>query len=167
MGIYCLPGKLTVIWNFTSVKLGQIDRSEICIEVSFTSPEVMWTLIMKLPYTEVKFYPEVKFQTGMSSLRVSCKCALRRYQGVLGMEFRITWLLSKINTGWLDFLILQEKITSWACLEGSWLKLFFPWYVQLLIFNRSLFKALADKLLSRTTEKKRKCHLMIIHLTNH
>ena len=28
---------------------------EIFAEVSFTSPEVMWTLKMKLPYTEVKF----------------------------------------------------------------------------------------------------------------
>ena len=33
-------------------------------------------LIMKLPHTEVKFYPEVKSQTGLSSLRVSCKRAL-------------------------------------------------------------------------------------------
>ena len=32
----------------------------------------MWTLIMKLPHTEVKFYPEVKSQTDLSSLRVSC-----------------------------------------------------------------------------------------------
>ena len=32
---------------------------------------------MKLPYTEVKFYPEVKSQTGLSSLRVSCKRALK------------------------------------------------------------------------------------------
>ena len=42
-------------------------------EVSFTTPKVMWTLIMKLPHTEVKFYPEAKSQTGLSSLRVSCK----------------------------------------------------------------------------------------------
>ena len=54
---------------------GQFDRSEFCTEVSFTTPEVMWTLIMKLPHTEVKFYPEVKSQTGLSSLRVSCKRA--------------------------------------------------------------------------------------------
>ena len=51
-------------------------RFEICTEVSFTTPEVMWTLIMKLPHTEVKFYPEVKSQTSLSSLRVSCKRAL-------------------------------------------------------------------------------------------
>ena len=49
---------------------GQFDRSELCTEVSFTMPEVMWTLIMKLPHTEVKS------QTGLSSLRVSCKRAL-------------------------------------------------------------------------------------------
>ena len=49
---------------------GQFDRSEICIEVSFTPPEVIWTLIMKLPHTEVKFYPEVRSQTGLSSLQI-------------------------------------------------------------------------------------------------
>ena len=54
----------------------EIDRSEICTEVSFTSPELMWTLIMKLPYTEVKVYLEVKSQTGLSSLRDSCERAL-------------------------------------------------------------------------------------------
>ena len=34
---------------------------------------------MKLPHTEVKFYPEVKSQTGLSSLRVSCKRALKLF----------------------------------------------------------------------------------------
>ena len=38
--------------------------------------QFMWTLIMKLLYTEMKFYPEVKSETSLSSLRVSCKCAL-------------------------------------------------------------------------------------------
>ena len=32
---------------------------------------------MNLPHTEVKFYPEVKSQIGLSSLRISCKRALR------------------------------------------------------------------------------------------
>ena len=31
---------------------------------------------MKLPHNEVKFYPKVKSQTGLSSLWVSCKCAI-------------------------------------------------------------------------------------------
>ena len=57
---------------------GQIDHSEICTKVSFISPEVMWTLIMKLPYTELKFYNEAKSQTSLSSLWVSCKRALSR-----------------------------------------------------------------------------------------
>ena len=35
---------------------------------------------MKLPHTEVKFYPEVKSQTGLSSLRVACKRALSFYR---------------------------------------------------------------------------------------
>ena len=56
---------------------GQFDRSEIWTKVSFTFPEVMWTLTMKLPYTKVDLYPKVKSQTCLSSLRVSCKRALR------------------------------------------------------------------------------------------
>ena len=55
------------------ISLQSFDRSEICTELSFTLPEVMWTQIMKLPYIKVKFYPKVKSQTGLSSLRVSCK----------------------------------------------------------------------------------------------
>ena len=62
---------------------GQLDRSEICTEVSFTTPDVMWTLIMKLPHTKVKFYPEMKSQTGLSSLRVSCERALRNILNLL------------------------------------------------------------------------------------
>ena len=52
------------------------------------------------------------------------------------------------------FLILQEKITSWACLERSGLKLIFYWYAKLLIFSRSLFRVLADKFVSQTTENR-------------
>ena len=55
----------------------QFDRSEISTEVSFTTPKVMGTLIMKFPHIKVKFYPKVKSQTGLSSLWVSCKRALR------------------------------------------------------------------------------------------
>ena len=51
-------------------------RFEICTEVTSTSPELVRMLIIKLPYTKVKFYHEVKSQTGLSSLRVSCKRAL-------------------------------------------------------------------------------------------
>ena len=43
------------------VHFGQVDQTEICTEVIFTMPDAMWTLIMKLPRTKVKFYPEVKF----------------------------------------------------------------------------------------------------------
>ena len=42
-------------------------------EVKFApklAPDLIWTLIMKLPYTKVKFHPEVKSQTCLSSLRV-------------------------------------------------------------------------------------------------
>ena len=66
----------------------------------------------------------------------------------------VTWLLLKINTGWLGFLIVQEKITSSACLEGSRLKPIFHWYSQFLILSRSLFKTLADKFVSRTAKNR-------------
>ena len=52
--------------------------SEICTEVSFTSPETMWMLIRKLPHTKLKFYPEVKSQTSLSSLWYSSKCVLKK-----------------------------------------------------------------------------------------
>ena len=68
--------------------LGQFDWSEIRTEVSFALPEVLWTLIMKLAYTEVKFYPEVKSQTGFSSLWVSCKNAI-------GKNYFLRYLLIK------------------------------------------------------------------------
>ena len=77
------------LWDFTVYMLnscslefhfGQFDWSEICTEVSFTTPKAMWTLIMKLPWAKVKFYPEVKSQTGLSSLSVTCKHALTCFQ---------------------------------------------------------------------------------------
>ena len=43
----------------------------------FTPPKVRCMMVLRLPHTEVKFYPEVKSQTGLSSLRISCKRALR------------------------------------------------------------------------------------------
>ena len=70
-----------ILRNFISLRAFTIYvenslRFEICTEVSFTSSEVMWMLIMKLPHTEVKFYPKAKSQTGLSLLRVSSKRAL-------------------------------------------------------------------------------------------
>ena len=44
-------------------------------------------LIMKLPHTEVKFYPEVKSQAGLSSLRVSCKRAHSNYKTRINRHF--------------------------------------------------------------------------------
>ena len=55
--------------------------------------------MMKLPYTEVKFYPEVKSQTGLSSLRVSCKRALNEkiYSSVFNDI--MSFLLKQTNNG--------------------------------------------------------------------
>ena len=61
----------------------EISLRSIRTEVSFILPEVMWTLILKLPYTEVKFHPEVKSQTGLSSLQVSCKRALTFHSSLI------------------------------------------------------------------------------------
>ena len=62
--LFILLGVLSVYMEnslWFEISLGQI---EICTKVSYTSPELMWMQIMKLLYTEVKFYPEVKTQTG-------------------------------------------------------------------------------------------------------
>ena len=67
---------------------------------------------------------------------------------------RVTMLLLKINEGWDDFWILREKITSWACLLGSGLKLIFHWKAQLFILFKSSFKFFTDKYLSNITEKR-------------
>ena len=56
--------------------------------------------------------------------------------------------------GWQVFWILREKITSWACLLGSGLKLIFHWNAQLLILLKSLFKWLAEILTFCTMEKR-------------
>ena len=80
---------------------GQIDWSEICTEVSFTTPEVMWMLIMKLSHTKVKFYPEVKSQTSLSSLWVSCKPALI-FWSPFCLRFSMSWFLGLgISMLWL------------------------------------------------------------------
>ena len=55
---------LMILRNFISLRTftvymeNLLSECEICAEVSFTTLKVMWTLIMKLPYTEVKFYPK-------------------------------------------------------------------------------------------------------------
>ena len=84
-----------IVYMENSLRLfhfGQLDRNEICTEVSFIPPEVMWTLIMKLPHTELKFYPDVKSQTGLSSLRVSCKRALRNQTMIFIKAFLLVLL---------------------------------------------------------------------------
>ena len=68
------------------------------------------------------------------------------------VNYRVIILLSKINESWDDFWILWEKITSWACLLGSRLKLIFHCKPQLFAMFKSSFKFFAD--LSNITEKR-------------
>ena len=82
LGIYCLYEGFTAVWIFTS-------------------PEVMWTLI---PYTEVRFYPDVKSQTGFSSFRVSRKRALT----ITSQNF------ISINHGWHMFEPLCQSLIQHA-----------------------------------------------------
>ena len=116
---------------------GQIDRSGICTEVSFTSSEVMWTLVMKLPYTEVKFHPEVKSQTDLSSLRVSCKRALNcrcaccwcsvHQEKFLLLTTIILWNFSPVLKIYNQFFFLIPKICYWVLSSAcTWLHLYFP-----------------------------------------
>ena len=55
-----------------------------------------------------------------------------------------------------SFFILWIKITSFACLLGSGLKLIFHWKTHLLIFFRSSFNSVTEAFTSETTENKDK-----------
>ena len=55
--------------------------------------------------------------------------------------------------GWQVFWILQDKITSWACLLESGSKPIFHSNTQLLILLKPLFKWLAEVLTFCTMEK--------------
>ena len=50
-------------------------------------------------------------------------------------------MLLKVKGGWDDTDLLREKITSWACLEISGLKLIFHWKSHFVILVKSLFKS--------------------------
>ena len=97
---------------------GQFGRSEICTKVSFTKPEVMWTLIMKLPHTEVKFYPKVKSQTGLSSLRVSCERALRLLKSVISLKYLFLLIQQtcywSFNESCVVFLVHGTILKQWC-----------------------------------------------------
>ena len=63
-----------------------------------------------------------------------------------------TLLLLKSKDGCGIFFILRLKITSWDCLLGSGLQLFFHWKAHLLIFFWSSFNSLPEAFTSWTTE---------------
>ena len=95
----------------------EISLLSICTEVSFTTPEVIWTLIMKLPHTEVKFYPEVKSQTGLSSLWVSCKRALRKKHCFrLIKNYYVSMCIRMLrNNFWKGFEISRLVVVKLPC----------------------------------------------------
>ena len=66
---------------------------------------------MKLFHTEVKFYPEVKSQIGLSSLRVSCKRALREDIDAFIRMHKLIDLQNKINKElkWLQSQSLKPQ----------------------------------------------------------
>ena len=100
------------------ILLRSIDRIEICTEVSFTTPEVMWKLIMNLTHTEVKFYSEVKCQTGLSSLRYHVNV-------LLGKAFitKKKWSRNSLPASFLAFF--WRKIFQWL-FSINWLN-FVAW----------------------------------------
>ena len=64
-----------------------------------------------------------------------------------------TGTLLNIKFGCKGLLILWLKITSFACFEGSGLKLIFHWFAQALTFAKSWFNSSEDKVISFTIEK--------------
>ena len=68
------------------------------------------------------------------------------------MEHLLTGALMKRTAGWASVWLLQEKTTSWACLELLRLKDIFHWYAHFDILSKSLFNCIKDTLTSSTTE---------------
>ena len=66
----------------------------------------------------------------------------------------LTFVFLKLSGMWNGFLILQEKITSCACLVGSRLKLIFHLVVQSLIFSKSSLRLFAEVFKLWTSEKR-------------
>ena len=64
----------------------------------------------------------------------------------------VTFALLNTKEGWGIFFVLRLKMTSWACLVGSGLKLIFHWKVQLCIISKSLLRSFAEVWLSWITE---------------
>ena len=85
---------------------------------------------MKLPYTKVKFYPEVKSQTGLSSLRVSRKRALIDKK-----------LIKNLNVNWFLKIWLSIPLSVWIkngitqCMEL--LNKFLLADLMMMVFNRN------------------------------
>ena len=52
---------------------------------------------MKLPHTEVKLYPKVKSQTGLSSFRISCKRTLTNCSKIFDCILAHDILISKLE----------------------------------------------------------------------
>ena len=66
-----------------------------------------------------------------------------------------TLLLLKRKEGWQTFFSFLEKITSWACLLRSGLKLIFHWKVQCFILESSLLSSKVVITESWIAEKKK------------
>ena len=71
---------------------------------------------MKLAHTEVKFYPEEKSQTGLSSLPVSCKRALSEKKGrVLKVALQVAiWELVAYKP------VAYKEISALYDIWGKW-----------------------------------------------
>ena len=95
-----------ILHNFISLQpKWNLHQSEF-----FTMLKVMWTLIMKLPLTEVKFYTKGKSQTGLTSLQVSCKCA---FMCISDIQYtNIVCRTSAEKYFYFNFVIFSE---IWIC----------------------------------------------------
>ena len=72
------------------------------------------------------------------------------------MFLRLAWwnALLKTNGGCDTFFSFLLKMTSWACLLGSGLKLIFHWKSQSLIFFKSLLSSFVEVVMSCVTENR-------------
>ena len=106
---------------------------------------------MKLRHTEVKFYPEVKSQTSLSSLRVSCKRA-RKYckykiRSSLSQSHQILWCSGFCKVTWNVLAALSPLPHSiwphsiWPLHLARWsTTLWWSLHLKFQLINTQLFK---------------------------
>ena len=82
----------------------------IFTKLSFTLPELIWMQIMKLRYTEVKFYPKVKSQT---ESHVNVLLVITVFHNFCRVAFNVCFETTNLSSA-LNFHYNEKISAEWA-----------------------------------------------------